>query len=93
MTRLICHSNDLPSEEGRGQLEGKSSEGLRGQKYCPGSRLEALETPHGESLPPLGVKNREGVVAGGTKGIDQQPELHHPFSLFISLYCCSFSCV
>lgn len=57
---------------------------------CPGSRLEALENPHRESLPPLGVKHKEGVVARGTKGIDQQLELHHPLSLFIFLYCCSF---
>lgn len=41
MTRLICHSGDLPSEEEHGQLEGKSSEGLHGQQYCvgPGWRL------------------------------------------------------
>lgn len=31
--------------------------------------------------PPLGVKHRKGVVAEGTKGIDQCLELHHPLSL------------
>lgn len=67
MTRLIRHCNDLPSEEGHGQLEGKSSEGLHGQKSCPGSSLEALEKPHGESLPPLGVNPGQGVAAGGDK--------------------------
>ena len=60
---------------------------------CPGSRLEALENHHRESLPPLGVKHREGVVARGTKGIDQQPELHHPplCSFFFTVVL--FSCV
>lgn len=38
-------------------------------------------------LPPLGVNPGKGVAAGGTKGIAQQPELHHPplCSFFITV--------
>ena len=46
MTRLIRHSGDPPSEEENGQLEGKFSKGLHGQKNFPGSSLMVLENPH-----------------------------------------------
>lgn len=92
---LITHDQaDLsfqwPSFRGEEWAVGRQI--LHGQKNFPGSSLEAPENPH-QTLTPLGVKHGKGVVAEGTKGIDQQLELHHPLSLFIFHYCCcSFSC-